>query len=305
MNARFRVQRSDIRVIPVRTGFRKRNLPSQIYDQARSVLRTSTLAEKSATRFALPACGASMKAVPIRVTKAASISNPPRCGEGVRSSGRRHMLLSRLPSVIKVAILDDHPVVALGVGAYLESRPGFRVLHRETSAREMLEKLRHTPCDVALVDFYLPQEPWDGVNFLRRLRRHYPALALITFSAGNRQETQYAAYRAGANGYLAKQWGMVLLPEIIRAVLNNKKTFLSVQDGKVRPVLPDHPHAMLTTSEIEILRHISQGLSVTQIAARLSRSKKTISTHKRRAMQKLQLADDLSLALYLREKFAE
>lgn len=44
---------------------------------------------------------------------------------------------------------------------------------------------------------------------------------------------------------------------------------------------------------------------MTQIAVRLMRSKKTVSTHKRRAMRKLQLADDLSLALYLREKFAE
>ncbi|MNI68181.1 Transcriptional regulatory protein RcsB [compost metagenome] len=98
---------------------------------------------------------------------------------------------------------------------------------------------------------------------------------------------------------------MMLLPEIIRGVLSGKDDFLSVQDGKIRPLLPTNPHAMLTTSEVEILRHISQGLSVTQIAARLMRSKKTISTHKRRAMRKLQLADDLSLALYLREKFAE
>jgi len=247
-----------------------------------------------------------MKAVPKLVTKAATLSNPSRCGDGgSRSGGRRHLLMSRLPSVIKVAILDDHPVVALGVGAYLESRPGFRVLHRETSARALLEKLSKAPCDVALIDFYLPQEPWDGVNFLRRLRRNHPTLSIITFSAGNRQETQYAAYRAGANGYLAKQSGMMLLPEIIRGVLSGKDDFLSVQDGKIRPLLPTNPHAMLTTSEVEILRHISQGLSVTQIAARLMRSKKTISTHKRRAMRKLQLADDLSLALYLREKFAE
>ncbi|AUA57233.1 Capsular synthesis regulator component B [Achromobacter spanius] len=247
-----------------------------------------------------------MKAVPKLVTKAATLSTPSRCGDGgSRSGGRRHLLLSRLPSVIKVAILDDHPVVALGVSAYLESRPGFRVLHRETSARALLEKLSKAPCDVALIDFYLPQEPWDGVNFLRRLRRYHPTLSIITFSAGNRQETQYAAYRAGANGYLAKQWGMMLLPEIIRGVLSSKDDFLSVQDGKIRPLLPTNPHAMLTTSEVEILRHISQGLSVTQIAARLMRSKKTISTHKRRAMRKLQLADDLSLALYLREKFAE
>jgi DNA-binding NarL/FixJ family response regulator len=179
------------------------------------------------------------------------------------------------------------------------------VLHRETSARAMLEKLTHAPCDVALIDFYLPQEPWDGVNYLRRLRRYHPNLAIITFSAGNRQETQYAAFRAGANGYLAKQWGMMLLPEMIRGVLSGKNAFLSVHEGKIRPLEPTHPHALLTTSEVEILRHISQGLSVTQIAARLMRSKKTVSTHKRRAMRKLQLADDLSLALYLREKFAE
>ncbi|MNR42589.1 Transcriptional regulatory protein RcsB [compost metagenome] len=98
---------------------------------------------------------------------------------------------------------------------------------------------------------------------------------------------------------------MVLLPDMIRGVISAKAPFLSVHEGKIRSLLPPAPHALLTASEVEILRHISQGLSVTQIAARLVRSKKTISTHKRRAMRKLQLSDDLSLALYLREKFAQ
>lgn len=226
-------------------------------------------------------------------------------GAPVQGPGtHRHLLMSRPPPVIRVAILDDHPVVALGVGAYLESRPGFQLVHRETSARALLEKLAHAPCDVALIDFYLPLEPWDGVNYLRRVRRYHPTMAIITFSAGNRLETQYAAYRAGANGYLAKQWGMILLPDMIRGVISAKAPFLSVHEGKIRGLLPPAPHSLLTASEVEILRHISQGLSVTQIAARLVRSKKTVSTHKRRAMRKLQLADDLSLALYLREKFA-
>ncbi|HEY9318287.1 MAG TPA: response regulator transcription factor [Achromobacter sp.] len=247
-----------------------------------------------------------MKSVSTPVTVASFFSSPPRSGDSDdRPGARRHLLLSRPPPTIRVAVLDDHPVVALGVAAYLESRPGFRVVHRETSARSLLEKLGQTPCDVALIDFYLPQEPWDGVNYLRRLRRYHPNLAIITFSAGNLYETQYAAFRAGSNGYLAKQWGMVLLPDMIRGVLNGKAPFLSVEEGKIRPMQPTHPQALLTTSEVEILRHISQGLSVTQIAVRLMRSKKTVSTHKRRAMRKLQLADDLSLALYLREKFAE
>ncbi|NMK47490.1 response regulator transcription factor [Achromobacter sp. Bel] len=240
------------------------------------------------------------------MTVASCFSSPSRGGDSDdRPGARRHLLLSRPPPTIRVAVLDDHPVVTLGVAAYLESRPGFRVVHRETSARSLLEKLSHSPCDVALIDFYLPQEPWDGVNYLRRLRRYHPNLAIITFSAGNLYETQYAAFRAGSNGYLAKQWGMTSLPDMIRGVLNGRDPFLSVVEGKVRPLLPTHPQALLTTSEVEILRHISQGLSVTQIAVRLMRSKKTVSTHKRRAMRKLQLADDLSLALYLREKFAE
>lgn len=246
-----------------------------------------------------------MKPVSAPISNASSPLFRERGAEAARSSApRQHLLLSRPPPVIRVAILDDHPVVALGVGAYLESRPGFELVHRETSARALLEKLAHSPCEVALIDFYLPQEPWDGVNYLRRLRRYHPNMAIITFSAGNRQETQYAAYRAGANGYLAKQWGLIMLPDLIRGVTGGNASFLSVQEGKIRSVLPRPPHALLTASEVEILRHISQGLSVTQIAARLVRSKKTVSTHKRRAMRKLQLSDDLSLALYLREKFA-
>lgn len=221
------------------------------------------------------------------------------------AGARRHLLLSRPPPLIRVAVLDDHPVVALGVGAYLESRPGFQVVHRETSARALLEKLAQSPCDAALIDFYLPLEPWDGVNYLRRVRRYHPNMAIITFTAGNRLETEYAAYRAGANGYLAKQSGMILLPDMIRGVVSSMGQFLSVHEGKIRSSQPPAPHALLTTSEVEILRHIRQGLSVTQIADRLVRSKKTVSTHKRRAMRKLQLSDDLSLALYLRDKFSE
>lgn len=245
-----------------------------------------------------------MKPVSAPNTEALPSSTPARADAGAPPGTRQHLLMSRPPPVVNVAILDDHPVIAVGVGAYLESRPGFRVLHQETSSRGLLEKLSHSPCDVALVDFYLPLEPWDGVSYLRRLRRYHPNMAIITFSAGNRQETQYAAFRAGANGYLAKQWGMGLLPEMIRGVLGGKHKFLSVHDGRIQAREPTAPHETLTASEVEILRHISQGLSVTQIAARLVRSKKTISTHKRCAMRKLQLSDDLSLALYLREKFS-
>jgi len=214
------------------------------------------------------------------------------------------MLLSGTHHRVRVAILDDHPAITLGVAAYLRTQPDFDVVHTETNAESLLNKLNTQPCDVALVDFYLPKQPWDGVDFIRRMRRKHPHTAIITFSAGAPAETEYSSYRAGATGYLPKSAPLPSLVEAIRAACSSTVDgFISHKDGAIHVNTPRHPDTRLTLSEIEVLRLISRGLSVTQISARLLRSKKTVSTHKRRAMSKLDLSDDLSLALYLKEKF--
>jgi len=221
-----------------------------------------------------------------------------------QAGGRRYMLLSGCNDRVRVAILDDHPVITLGVSAYLRSQPDFDIVHAETTSEALIHSLKRQPCDVAVVDFYLPRQPWDGMDFIRRLRRQHPRLAIITFSAGAPAETEYAAFRAGANGYLPKSASMPTLVEVIRAAHSRSAAgFITYKNGAVRIAPPRHPDTRLTAAEIEVLRQIAQGLSVTQIAARLLRSKKTISTHKRRAMKKLGLSDDLALALYLNEKF--
>ncbi|MBV7485604.1 response regulator transcription factor [Bordetella sp. BOR01] len=214
------------------------------------------------------------------------------------------MLLSGSSDRVRIAILDDHPVITLGVAAYLRSQPDFDIAHVETTSEGLIQSLKRQPCDVAVVDFYLPRQAWDGMDFIRRLRRKHPDMAVITFSAGAAAETEYAAYRAGANGYLPKSASMPTLVEVIRAACSRSfNGFITHQNGAVHMAVPRHPDSRLTAAEIEVLRQIAQGLSVTQIASRLLRSKKTISTHKRRAMKKLGLSDDLALALYLSEKF--
>ncbi|MBO1111674.1 response regulator transcription factor [Bordetella petrii] len=222
-----------------------------------------------------------------------------------QAAGRRYLLLSGASDRVRIAILDDHPVITLGVAAYLRSQPDFEIVHAETTSEALAASLKRQPCDVAVVDFYLPRQPWDGMDFIRRLRRQHPHMAVITFSAGAAAETEYAAFRAGATGYLPKSASMPMLVEMIRAAHSrgNPCGFITYKNGALRVASPRHPDTRLTAAEIEVLRQIAQGLSVTQIAARLLRSKKTISTHKRRAMKKLGLADDLALALYLNEKF--
>src|SRR5690606_32668103 len=123
-------------------------------------------------------------------------------------------------------------------------------------------------CDIAIVDFYLPRQPWDGMDFIRRLRRRHPDMAVITFSAGTPAETEYAAFRAGATGYLPKSAPLPTLVEVIRAArAHRRRGFITYADGTLRTTPPRHPDTRLTTAEIEVLRQIAQGLSVTQVAA--------------------------------------
>jgi len=216
---------------------------------------------------------------------------------------RRYMLGTPMPRRIRIAILDDHPVIALGMASFLQHQADFDIVHTHTSSNRFFETLKDLPCDVAIVDFYLPEQPADGVNFIKRLRRTHPGMVVITYSGGKIADTEYAAFRAGANGYAPKGERLPVLADLIRLTVSNPHGFYTCQGGVVRECRPLHPEERLTDAELEILRNIALGLSVTQIAAKLLRSKKTVSTHKRRAMTKLGLADDLALALYLKEKF--
>ncbi|WP_459614415.1 response regulator transcription factor [Bordetella sp. 2513F-2] len=217
---------------------------------------------------------------------------------------RRYLLLSRPQHCVRIAILDDHPVTTLGLASYLGGNSDLEVRHAEVSGPRLLDKLRESPCDAAIVDFYLPEQPWDGMDYIRRLRRQHPEMAIVTFSADKTPDTRYAAFRAGANGYLSKSCPVDMIPDMLRATVADRRNFYIGDAAGIRPARPQPPASLLTTSETEILRHIAQGFSVTQISQRLLRSKKTVSSHKRRAMRKLGLADDLGLALYLKENFA-
>ena len=181
-----------------------------------------------------PASGASMKPVNTTSFSASDASGPER-GSRRRPLGRPPTPAVAPARPIRVAILDDHPSWRWELTWKCARASGSCTRKRRRGACWKAGRLAR---DVALIDFYLPQEPWDGVNYLRRLKRYHPTMALITFSAGNRHETQYAAFRGGASGYLAKQWGMVLLPDMIRGVLSGKDAFLSVQDGKIRAIRP-------------------------------------------------------------------
>ncbi len=216
---------------------------------------------------------------------------------------RQVLLLSRPRHRIRIAVLDDHPIVSLGVATYLRDHADFELMANVSAVDDLFAVLELSECDVALVDFYLPADRIDGASFIKRLRVEAPTLVIVVLSAARASDTECVCHRAGANAFLEKTTSLPLIAEAIRCAVSSPRKFFVSREGRIEARVPHPREDMLSAAEIEILRHIAEGLSVTQTAARLTRSKKTVSTHKRSAMRKLRVSDDLGLALFLKEKF--
>ncbi|HTI18247.1 MAG TPA: response regulator transcription factor [Trinickia sp.] len=218
-------------------------------------------------------------------------------------NSRKILLLSRPKHRIRVALLDDHPVVALGVATFLRGFADFDVAAIVTSADDLITELERNQYDVAMVDYYLPDDEVDGAAFVRRLRTCAPSLSIVVLSAARAADAECVCHRAGANAFLEKATPLPLIAEAVRNTISFPRKFFAVRDGNVDALVPVPREDALSSAEMEILRYIAEGLSVSQTAERLRRSKKTVSTHKRSAMRKLRVADDLALALFLKERF--
>lgn len=202
-------------------------------------------------------------------------------------------------------LLDDHPVVTLGAAALLNAQADMLVLAAVHTVAGLRAALQTQPgaCDVLVLDLHLPQEPLDGIRLLKRLRREYPGLNIVVYSALSAAHSAHVARQAGANGYLCKRTPPALLIDMVRAVRLHRLQFQVFEGGAITAFLPGEGFRRLSASECEVLRHLANGLGVVQVAHKLYRSKQTISSHKRSAMRKLLLEDDLALARYLQEYF--
>lgn len=219
------------------------------------------------------------------------------------SMGRRVKLVNG--KKLQIALLDDHPVVMLGSSALMNAQPDMTVIASVTHALELTQRLQEVPCDVVVTDFFLPRQPLDGAQLLRRLRAKNPDLTIIVLSGGDPLELEYASFRAGANAFLSKKSKPAALIDIVRQTREYPQQFFVLRDGLPSAFTPERRDNALTVGEIEVLRQLANGLTVAQVARQSHRSKQTISTHKRRAMAKLKLNDDLSLALFLNQRFTQ
>jgi DNA-binding NarL/FixJ family response regulator len=190
---------------------------------------------------------------------------------------------------IRVAVLDDHEIVRMGLISILENEPAIAVVGSHRSSQELFAALDVEAVDLVLLDYSLSVEDIDGLELLSSLRRQHPTLRLLMVSAHENPIACRMALQAGANGYFVKSQPLSGLPKAIEAVIAG---ITYVQGDAVVPADIGQPP---TASEWSMLRGYLAGLSLAEIAIQQNRSIKAIRQQKLDVFAKLGIRDDADL----------
>lgn len=188
------------------------------------------------------------------------------------------------PLAIRVMLVDDHPVMRVGLANVLTLNHGFHVVAQADDGPSALELWRQHRPDVCLLDITLGR--MDGIETLRRLRAEFPDARVLMLTSSKATEDREMAMQSGAWGYLLKTVRHDELAAAIRKVHAGEP--LAATPSAPRPPARRGP---LTQRETEVLGFIKQGFSNDEIAQLLGISERTVRAHITSILASLQAAD--------------
>ena len=201
------------------------------------------------------------------------------------------------PTRLRVAVVDDHPIIRSAVRVLLESEPDFEWVGDAESVERAMELLLETRPDAVVLDLWLGGN--DGIEMIKCLRPLVPGTALLCYTMNDAALYGERAIRAGAAGFLSKKEPQDELLVALRTVCGggrymNKALMNAVLDGLSvgRAV---EGHESLTDREIQVLRLLGMALSNPEIAAQLGLGIKTINTHRENIKRKLGIRSSAEL----------
>ncbi|WP_321907868.1 response regulator transcription factor [Paraburkholderia sp. J11-2] len=198
----------------------------------------------------------------------------------------------------RVIIADDHPFVTAGIKHFLAGSDSLEIIGTAHDSGEIVELLDHIGCDILISDYSMPNGKYgDGIKFLSFLRRRYPNLNIIVYTVIEEPTLLTKISRLGIRSVVDKSSDMEMLLSAINAVRAiDQRAPRHVAAARVESsVAHGQQRVALSPQEAEVVRLFISGLTVDEIARTLCRSKKTISTQKNAAKNKLGIKRDVEL----------
>lgn len=204
---------------------------------------------------------------------------------------------------IKILLADDHKIIRDGLRALIDNEEDMEVVVDALNGRDALSLAKVYNPDIIIMDINMPD--LNGIDATKMILKENPDVKVIALSIHSTTKFVKEMLKAGVSGYLVKHCAYEELAKAIRIVMNGKQYLSSEIVGVV---MDDYASTFssnkntvfstLTPREREILQLVAEGLKSDQIASRLFISVKTVSTHRRKIMKKLNLNSIAGLTRY-------
>ncbi|MFZ2957650.1 MAG: response regulator transcription factor [Candidatus Ozemobacteraceae bacterium] len=204
----------------------------------------------------------------------------------------------------KIIVADDHKIVREGLRTLLEKVSGFKVVGEACDGVQVVEKANELQPHLIIMDISMPV--LNGIEASRQILQKLPHTKIIALSMHADRRFVLEALKAGMKAYLLKDSAFEELHSAIKSVLSNR-VFLSssITDLVVREFIQQNgaeispsAYAVLSPREREILQLFAEGRSTKEIANHLEISVKTVETHRKQVMDKLNLHSIAELTKY-------
>lgn len=202
--------------------------------------------------------------------------------------------------MIRIVIADDHAIVREGLKRIVSEVQDMQVAGEAADGTQVMQRVRELEFDVLVLDLSMPGR--SGMELIKLVKAEKPRLRILVLSM--HQELQYAvrSIKSGASGYLTKESAPAELEKAIRKIAaGGAYVTAEVAEQLALGAMPGTQalsHESLSDREFQVFKLLAAGVSVTDIAAQLKLSVKTVSTHKANLMQKMGLQNASELVRY-------
>lgn len=204
---------------------------------------------------------------------------------------------------IKILLVDDHKILRDGICSIVKGYSDMEVIGEAADGNEALRLVEELSPDVVIMDISMPE--LNGIDATRRIIADHPGIKVIALSMHHDKQFVSEIFKAGASGYLLKDCAFDELEQAVRIVMDGK-TYINPQIASLvietfvnQPQPSGHKaFSLLTQREREVLQLIAEGHSTKEIASSLKISAKTIESHRRQVMGKLNIRNVAELTKY-------
>lgn len=203
--------------------------------------------------------------------------------------------------MIKVTIVDDHSMVRSGLAKILKEEPDMEVVSEADGYLELIESLKKTAPDIILLDINMPGK--NGLEILKELRLHHAQIKVLMLSMHPEDRFSARTIKAGASGYITKESASDDLVNAIRKVYSGGKFITPIVAEILADTFENYDnkvtHERLSDREFQILRMITSGKKVKDIASELFLSPATVATYRSRILEKMHMKSNVELTNYV------